>query len=188
MLSRYTDADIHNLTALFGDAEMRSNRCFPALPCLGVCVDVCAKCSIRRAHQARDGCVAHLPWRYSGRRFSTLAQINQSNVKHLTLAWIFRIKVGITPNALWAAKDPSGRSPNRPGVSTIKAYAIDGEWHPLFSTPDNAWAVDARSGREIWHYAWKTKGGVHIGNRGMGMYGSWLFFETPDTTSCLSMR
>jgi len=34
-----------------------------------------------------------------------------------------------------------------------------------FSTPDNAWAVDARSGREIWHYAWKTKGGVHIGNR-----------------------
>ena len=49
-----------------------------------------------------------------------------------------------------------------------------------FSTPDNAWAVDARSGRELWHYAWKTRGGIHIGNRGMGMYGSWLFFETPD--------
>ncbi len=49
-----------------------------------------------------------------------------------------------------------------------------------FSTPDNAWAVDARSGREIWHYAWKTKGGIHIGNRGMGMYGNWLYFETPD--------
>ncbi len=37
---------------------------------------------------------------YSGRRFSTLTKINQSNVKHLTLAWIFRIKVGITPNAI----------------------------------------------------------------------------------------
>jgi alcohol dehydrogenase (cytochrome c) len=38
-----------------------------------------------------------------------------------------------------------------------------------FATPDNAWAVDARTG-----------GGIHIGNRGMGMYGNWLFFETPD--------
>ena len=37
---------------------------------------------------------------YSGRRFSTLSQINQSNVTHMTLAWIFRIKVGITPNAI----------------------------------------------------------------------------------------
>ncbi|MBV8809625.1 MAG: acido-empty-quinoprotein group A, partial [Acidobacteriaceae bacterium] len=24
------------------------------------------------------------------------------------------------------------------------------------------------------------KGGIHIGNRGVGMYGNWLFFETPD--------
>ena len=31
--------------------------------------------------------------------------------------------------------------------------------------PDNAWAVDARDGRELWHYFWKTKGGTHIGNR-----------------------
>ena len=49
-----------------------------------------------------------------------------------------------------------------------------------FATPDNAWAVDARSGHEIWHYFWKTNGGIHIGNRGVGMYGNWLFFETPD--------
>ena len=49
-----------------------------------------------------------------------------------------------------------------------------------FSTPDNAWAVDARSGRELWHYFWKTTGGIHIGNRGVGISGNWLFFETPD--------
>ena len=35
--------------------------------------------------------------------------------------------------------------------------------------PDHAWAIDARTGQEIWHYVWKTKGGIHIGNRGMGM-------------------
>ena len=49
-----------------------------------------------------------------------------------------------------------------------------------FTTPDNAWAVDARDGHEIWHYFWKTKGGTHIGNRGMGMWGNYLFMETPD--------
>ena len=38
------------------------------------------------------------------------------------------------------------------------------------SVPDNAWAVDARDGSVLWHYYWKTKGGTHIGNRGMGMY------------------
>ncbi len=48
------------------------------------------------------------------------------------------------------------------------------------STPDNAWAVDARDGHELWHYFWKTKGGTHIGNRGLAMWGNWLYLETPD--------
>jgi alcohol dehydrogenase (cytochrome c) len=42
------------------------------------------------------------------------------------------------------------------------------------------WAVDARTGRELWHYFWRTQGGIHIGNRGVGMYGDWLYFLTPD--------
>ena len=42
------------------------------------------------------------------------------------------------------------------------------------------WAVDPRNGREIWHFYWKTRGGIHIGNRGVGMYGNWLYFLTPD--------
>ena len=58
-----------------------------------------------------------------------------------------------------------------------------------FSTPDNAWAVDARDGHEIWHYFWKTKGGTHIGNRGLGMWGNWLYMETPDDyLVCLDAR
>jgi acido-empty-quinoprotein group A len=118
---------------------------------------------------------------YSGRRFSTLTQINQSNVKHLTLAWIFRVKAGITPNAMVGGEGPAPQGPlTDPGVSTIKATPLMVNGILYFSTPDNAWAVDARSGRELWHFAWKGKGGDHIGNRGMGIYGSWLFFETPD--------
>ena len=49
-----------------------------------------------------------------------------------------------------------------------------------FSAPDHAWAVDAQTGKEIWHFFWKTSGGDHIGNRGLGMHGRWLYLETPD--------
>jgi acido-empty-quinoprotein group A len=119
---------------------------------------------------------------YSGRRFSTLAQINQSNVKHLTLAWIDRIKVGPGSGVIVGGEGPGAPegAPADPDVSTIKATPLMVKGILYFATPDNAWAVDARSGRELWHYFWKTKGGIHIGNRGMGMYGNWLFFETPD--------
>src|SRR5690348_12111105 len=48
------------------------------------------------------------------------------------------------------------------------------------SAPDNAWAVDALDGHVLWHYFWRTRGGTHIGNRGMAMYHDWLYFETPD--------
>jgi acido-empty-quinoprotein group A len=51
----------------------------------------------------------------------------------------------------------------------------------LYATmPDHAWALDARTGRELWHYHWRTQGGHHDGERGFGMYGNWLFMETAD--------
>jgi alcohol dehydrogenase (cytochrome c) len=49
-----------------------------------------------------------------------------------------------------------------------------------FTMPDNVWAVDARTGSEIWHYKFPDNPGVHIGSRGVGMYGDWLYFESPD--------
>jgi alcohol dehydrogenase (cytochrome c) len=49
-----------------------------------------------------------------------------------------------------------------------------------YTAPDHAWAIDARTGRDIWHFAWPSKGGIHIGNRGPAVYGNWLYFLTPD--------
>jgi glucose dehydrogenase len=49
-----------------------------------------------------------------------------------------------------------------------------------FTMPGNVWAVDARSGREIWHYKYQQNEGNHIGQRGVAMLGDWLYFETPD--------
>ena len=55
---------------------------------------------------------------------------------------------------------------------------IDGVLY--LTVPDHVWALDARTGRELWHYAWESKGGIHIANRGVAVAGDSLYFETPD--------
>jgi acido-empty-quinoprotein group A len=117
---------------------------------------------------------------YSGRRYSTLRQINAENVKNLSLAWIYRA------NTSAARAIVGGEGPETPPASTggfnfaIKSTPLMVNGVLYFSAPDHVWAIDARTGREIWHYFWRTKGGIHIGNRGVGMYGNWLYFLTPD--------
>ena len=123
---------------------------------------------------------------YSGRRFSTLTQINQSNIKRMQLAWVYRAVAGNTPGSIVGgegAEVPEGgiaAAASGPGSTTIKSTPLMVNGVLYFTMPDNVWALDARSGRQLWHYFWKTRGGIHIGNRGVGMYGNWLFFETPD--------
>ena len=48
------------------------------------------------------------------------------------------------------------------------------------STPNQVFAVDARTGEQIWHYVWP--GNNAIGNRGVGMFGNWLYVATPDNS------
>ena len=120
---------------------------------------------------------------YSGQHYSTLHQINASNLERLTLAWLYRANQS-TQGAI------SGGSVEKPVSITLGPGALNGgllKATPLMvngvlylSAPDHAWAVDARSGREIWHYFWRTSGGEYIGNRGMAMYKGWLYFGTPD--------
>ena len=139
---------------------------------------------------------------YSGKRWSSLKLIDQSNVKNLTLAWVGTVTAG-PPGAGAAAGGGFGGGGGRGGGGGGGGTTIVGGEGPdpapgaaatariagailevngilYFSAPDNAWAVDARTGRTLWHYFWKTKGGTHIGNRGLGMYGNWLYMETPD--------
>src|SRR4029450_10349074 len=101
------------------------------------------------------------------------------NVKNLTLAWLSRLNAG------------PGNNPNLPtiiggvGTGEFAGLTIQGPTPQVngilsVSAPDNAWAVDARDGHVLWHYYWRTKGGTHIGNRGLGMWRDRLFMETPD--------
>jgi alcohol dehydrogenase (cytochrome c) len=61
----------------------------------------------------------------------------------------------------------------------IKSTPLEVNGVLYFTAPDNVWAVDARFGREIWHYQ-RPSEGDHIGHRGLGMYKNWLYFTTPD--------
>jgi alcohol dehydrogenase (cytochrome c) len=95
---------------------------------------------------------------YSGKRHSPLTQITPSNVNQLSLAWAFQTH-------------EQGELKSSPLVVNGVIY---------LSVPDNVWAVDARSGHEVWHYKYPPNKGLHIGHRGLGMYGDWLYFTTPD--------
>jgi alcohol dehydrogenase (cytochrome c) len=113
---------------------------------------------------------------YSGRRYSALKLVDRSTVKNLSLAWVSRLREGARGNV---GGEGTIEFPD-PGPPTVKASALMVDGTIYISTPDNAWALDARDGREIWHYFWKTRGGTHIANRGLGMWNDYLYMETPD--------
>ena len=94
---------------------------------------------------------------YSGRRYSPLQQINSSNIKSLTLAWAFQAN-----------------------SQAIKSTPLEVNGILYFSVPEEVWAIDARTGRQVWHYHYKKSDGDHIGHRGVAMWGNWLYLETPD--------
>jgi len=82
---------------------------------------------------------------YSGMRHSSLTQINPHNVRSLGLSWIFQTG----------------------GNATIKASPLLVDGILYFTLPDNLWAIDARSGHQLWHYTYPPNKGDHIGQRGV---------------------
>src|SRR5262249_33221801 len=134
---------------------------------------------------------------YSGRRFSSLTEINQTTVKGLSLGWVAHLTGGL-PGAGGAAFGGRGGRGGGAGGGNVTVGGEGAEEFAFGGTPsvkgailkvggvlyvtapDNVWAVDARDGRTLWRYFWKTRGGTHIGNRGAAIWHNALFFETPD--------
>jgi alcohol dehydrogenase (cytochrome c) len=101
----------------------------------------------------------------SGRRYSTLDQINKSNVKALTLAWAFS-----THGAM------------------LKSTPLEVNGLLYFNVPDHVWALDAQTGQQVWRYNRPSEGN-HIGQRGVAFYKNRLYFGTPDAhLICLDAR
>src|SRR5678816_4380712 len=81
----------------------------------------------------------------SGRRFSPLTRITADNITSLSLAWVHRINV----------------QSSSPFPGTIKSTPVVVDGVMYFTVPDHVWAIDARTGRELWHHTWPSRGGIH---------------------------
>ena len=132
---------------------------------------------------------------YSGKRYSALKQINRTTVKNLTLAWVAELNEGPRTPGFGGGRGGGGGGGGgaapviiggegtgefMAGSGTVKGSALVVDGTIYVTMPDNAWALDARDGHELWHYYWKTRGGTHIANRGLGMWNNYLYMETPD--------
>ena len=95
---------------------------------------------------------------YTGQRHSRLAQITPDNVGHLEQVW--RFQTGQT--------------------QAIKASPILMDGVLYITTPDNLWAVDARTGKERWHYQHPANNAFHIGHRGAAVWKDTVYLTTPD--------
>ena len=95
---------------------------------------------------------------YTGRRHSRLTQITPDNVHQLTVAWTFQTGSG----------------------AGIKATPILVNGVMYVTMPDNIWAIDARTGRQIWRYTYPPNQAFHIGHRGAAIYKDTVYLTTPD--------
>jgi alcohol dehydrogenase (cytochrome c) len=109
---------------------------------------------------------------YSGRRYSSLAQIDTGNVSHLRAEWVFH---------------PHGA--DRLEVTPVVVNGM------MFVTAANdVYAIDARTGRVVWHHAHPISEGLiddasrHI-NRGVAVFGNRVYMETDNAhLLCLDAR
>ena len=93
---------------------------------------------------------------YNGQRHSKLTQITPENIGTLKQMWRFQTT----------------------GNQAIKASPILVDGVIYITTPDNLWAVDARTGQEKWHYQHPLNNAFHIGHRWCGcLQGHCLSFD-----------
>ncbi len=109
---------------------------------------------------------------YSGRRFSSLDQITPANAAQLKLAWRLH-----TQNA---------------GVMESTPVVVNGVMYVTRS--NDAYALDARTGKLLWHHARAVTDGLvddasgHI-NRGVAILGTRIYMETDNAhLLCLDAR
>jgi acido-empty-quinoprotein group A len=103
---------------------------------------------------------------FTGRRFSTLTQINEKNVDTLQPSWV----------AKFSDVGPQRGAP----VPVLKGTPLMVDGVLYVTLPNLVYALDARTGERLWQYTWVDKGGHLVGNRGVGMYKSWIYFLGPD--------
>jgi alcohol dehydrogenase (cytochrome c) len=95
---------------------------------------------------------------YNGQRHSALRQITQENVHTLALAWAFQTNQ----------------------TQQIKGTPILVDGIMYVTATDNLWAIDARTGRQLWRHRNPDNKGFRIGQRGAAIAGNLVYLTTPD--------
>jgi alcohol dehydrogenase (cytochrome c) len=109
---------------------------------------------------------------YTGQRFTRLNQITPSNVGNLKTQWVFHVR----------------------DVSDMEVTPVVSGGVMFVTAANDAYALDARTGRTIWHYSRPITEGLiddasSHHNRGVALWHSRLFMETDNAhLLCLDAR
>ena len=100
---------------------------------------------------------------YTGRRYSALHEINTTNVHQLRAAWVFH----------------PGNSQNLEATPVVIRGVM------FVTSANDVFALDARSGRQLWHYHRPVSSGLlddaaSHKNRGVAVWQTSVFIETDD--------
>ncbi|HTA42204.1 MAG TPA: acido-empty-quinoprotein group A [Bryobacteraceae bacterium] len=133
----------------------------PQIAGIGICLAVSAAAqgvdSKMLVHPSADAWLTY-HGNYNGERHTSLTQITPDNVGRLAMVW--RFQTGQT--------------------QPIKASPILMDGVLYITAPDHLWAVDAHTGKEIWHYQHPPNNAFHIGHRGAAVYKDTVYLTTPD--------
>ena len=121
---------------------------------------------------------------FSGDHYSPLTQIDKRNVATLQRMWISDTDPAVGQPSRFArgaagrvtTSVPAGRTGVGPGwaaAGVIASGLIVRDGVIFFTSGPNAYAVDGRTGRQIWHYVARSSGG--LSNRGLGIRGDTLY-------------
>src|SRR5919109_3789759 len=109
---------------------------------------------------------------YSGRRYSSLSEINVDNVRQLRAEWVFH-----------------SRNSSRLEVTPVVVNGV-----MVVTSANDAFALDARTGRIVWHHSRPVSEGLidvaagHL-NRGVAVWGTRVYMETDNAhLLCLDAR
>src|SRR5690349_9883321 len=81
---------------------------------------------------------------YTGKRFSALTQINTTNVKNLSLAWVTRVATGSAGRPGAPPTIVGGVGTTEYGITNIRGSILMVNGVLYATSADNAWAIDAR--------------------------------------------
>lgn len=122
---------------------------------------------------------------YSAQHHSGVAQINRGNVASLRRIWVSETNPPFTPsgprwNPAWEKLKMPTAGPGLTGSNVgfrqnggVRSSPIYQEGVLFYTVGQNAFAVDARTGKQLWQYIANNTGG--ISNRGLGISGDTLF-------------